>query len=189
MSAPRRDLSHYPISLRHLSVDGQMQIRVSLAHSEHMFPGPLHADGVSSPTIDLDVVRRDELANTINIAGADDLFNVTTDHEFILVCCHASMVTPNIESIYPKGRLARHLVAEIRLVILFVENPTSTGFKRFIFFHQKRHPREMGAGGIQAFLTHLAAQQNVAALDARIKPSNAPVFLYPQGKPTIAKGP
>lgn len=34
--------------------------------------------------------------------------------------------------------------------------------KRFIYFHQKRHPREMGAKEIQAYLTHLAVNRNVS---------------------------
>lgn len=28
--------------------------------------------------------------------------------------------------------------------------------KRFILFHHKRHPNEMGAAEVEAFLTHLA---------------------------------
>ena len=35
--------------------------------------------------------------------------------------------------------------------------------KRFILFHHKRHPSEMGAPEIQAFLAHLAQEKNVAA--------------------------
>ena len=35
--------------------------------------------------------------------------------------------------------------------------------RRYILFHQKRHPEEMGAPEIQAFITHLATQRNVAA--------------------------
>ncbi|MDO8310993.1 MAG: phage integrase N-terminal SAM-like domain-containing protein [Sideroxyarcus sp.] len=35
--------------------------------------------------------------------------------------------------------------------------------KRFIFFHGKRHPKEMGAAEVEAFLTHLAVEGNVAA--------------------------
>ncbi|MEJ2631267.1 MAG: phage integrase N-terminal SAM-like domain-containing protein [Acidihalobacter sp.] len=31
--------------------------------------------------------------------------------------------------------------------------------KRFILFHGKKHPREMGAPEVEAFLTHLAAQR------------------------------
>ena len=35
--------------------------------------------------------------------------------------------------------------------------------RRFIFFHAKRHPKEMGAAEVSAFLTHLAVQRNMAA--------------------------
>ena len=35
--------------------------------------------------------------------------------------------------------------------------------KRFILFHDKRHPKEMGAEEITAFLTHLAVKENVSA--------------------------
>jgi site-specific recombinase XerD len=31
--------------------------------------------------------------------------------------------------------------------------------RRFILFHGKRHPREMGAGEVEGFLTHLAVQR------------------------------
>ncbi len=35
--------------------------------------------------------------------------------------------------------------------------------KRFILFHGKRHPRDMGAEEIAAFLTHLAVNKHVSA--------------------------
>ena len=35
--------------------------------------------------------------------------------------------------------------------------------KRYIFFHGKRHPAEMGAAEVSAFLTALAVQSKVAA--------------------------
>jgi len=35
--------------------------------------------------------------------------------------------------------------------------------KRFILFHGKRHPEKMGAEEVRAFLSDLAANQNVAA--------------------------
>ena len=35
--------------------------------------------------------------------------------------------------------------------------------KRFILFHNKRHPRDMGEKEITAFLTYLAVNKNVAA--------------------------
>jgi hypothetical protein len=39
----------------------------------------------------------------------------------------------------------------------------STGVKRYVLFHQKRHPREMGLPEVAAFLTDLAVEQQVAA--------------------------
>ena len=35
--------------------------------------------------------------------------------------------------------------------------------KRFIFFHGKRHPKEMGEQKVTAFLNHLATKANVSA--------------------------
>jgi hypothetical protein len=37
----------------------------------------------------------------------------------------------------------------------------------FILFHGKRHPNEMGAPEIQAFLTHLAVEQNRGSFSSR----------------------
>ena len=51
--------------------------------------------------------------------------------------------------------------------------------KPYIFFHQKKHPRDMEAEEIQTFLTHLAAQRNVAA-STQNQALNALVFLYRQ---------
>jgi len=41
--------------------------------------------------------------------------------------------------------------------------------KRFILHHGKRHPRELGAAEVEAFLTHLAVEGKVSA-SRRIKP-------------------
>lgn len=35
--------------------------------------------------------------------------------------------------------------------------------RRFILFHEKRHPRDMGSRGATVFLTHLAVDRNVSA--------------------------
>jgi len=35
--------------------------------------------------------------------------------------------------------------------------------KRFILFHGKRHPKDMGAAEVEAFLTHLAVEGKVSA--------------------------
>ena len=49
--------------------------------------------------------------------------------------------------------------------------------KRYIYFHGVRHPAEMGAPEIQAFLTHLAVDQNVAA-STQNQALSALLFLY-----------
>ena len=49
--------------------------------------------------------------------------------------------------------------------------------KRFIFFHNKRHPKDMGENEIKAFLTDLAVNKNVAA-STQNQAFNALLFLY-----------
>ena len=49
--------------------------------------------------------------------------------------------------------------------------------KRFIIFHDKRHPRDMGAHEVEAFLTHLAVEGNVAAATQN-QALSAILFLY-----------
>jgi site-specific recombinase XerD len=49
--------------------------------------------------------------------------------------------------------------------------------RRFILFHPKRHPRELGATEIEAFLTHLAVDGKVAA-STQNQALAALLFLY-----------
>jgi hypothetical protein len=49
--------------------------------------------------------------------------------------------------------------------------------KRFILFHDKRHPQTMGAAEVQAFLTDLAVTQHVAA-STQNQALSALLFLY-----------
>ena len=48
---------------------------------------------------------------------------------------------------------------------------------KYIFFHNKRHPNEMGAPEIEQFLSHLAEQRNVAA-STQNQALSAILFLY-----------
>ena len=52
--------------------------------------------------------------------------------------------------------------------------------KRFIRFHGVRHPQEMGADEVKAFLSHLATQMNVAA-STQNQAFSALLFLVPGG--------
>jgi len=49
--------------------------------------------------------------------------------------------------------------------------------RRFILFHGKRHPAEMGAAEIRAFLAHLAQERNVSA-STQNQALSAVLFLY-----------
>jgi site-specific recombinase XerD len=49
--------------------------------------------------------------------------------------------------------------------------------RRFILFHDKRHPKQMGAKEIENFLSHLAVDRNVAA-STQNQALSAILFLY-----------
>lgn len=49
--------------------------------------------------------------------------------------------------------------------------------KRFILFHNKRHPQEMGTAEVEAFLTHLAVDGHVSA-STQNQALSALLFLY-----------
>lgn len=49
--------------------------------------------------------------------------------------------------------------------------------KRYILYHNKTHPKDMGKAEIQAFLTHLATERNVSA-STQNQALRALIFLY-----------
>jgi integrase len=49
--------------------------------------------------------------------------------------------------------------------------------RRYILFHNKRHPNQLGVAEIEAFLTHLAVQEHVAA-STQNQALSALLFLY-----------
>ena len=51
--------------------------------------------------------------------------------------------------------------------------------RRFVHFHGLRHPRELGASEVEAFLTHLASERNVSA-STQGQAKSALLFLYKQ---------
>ena len=60
---------------------------------------------------------------------------------------------------------------------LRTENTYREWIKRFIFFHGKRHPREMGAPEVERFLSDLAVNRHVAS-STQNQAFNALLFLY-----------
>src|ERR1043165_4099030 len=59
------------------------------------------------------------------------------------------------------------------------ENCYVQWIRRYILFHGKKHPREMGAREVEAFLTELAVVRRVSA-STQNQALNALVFLYAQ---------
>lgn len=51
--------------------------------------------------------------------------------------------------------------------------------RRFILFHRKRHPQEMGAPEVEAFLSHLAVERNVSA-STQNQAKAVQLYLYKQ---------
>jgi site-specific recombinase XerD len=49
--------------------------------------------------------------------------------------------------------------------------------RRYILFHRKRHPAEMGSEEVTAFLSHLAVKRNVSA-STQNQALSALLFLY-----------
>ena len=75
------------------------------------------------------------------------------------------------------------LVDRIREVMRFKHYSLSTEesyvgwYRRFVKFHELRHPKDMGAAEVESFLTDLAVQRNVVAATQN-QALNALVFLF-----------
>jgi hypothetical protein len=81
----------------------------------------------------------------------------------------------------PKARLLDQVreVLRVRHYSLRTEQAYIAWIKRFIFFHHKRHPRELGTPDIEAFLTDLAVRQRVSS-STQMQAFNTLIFLYRQ---------
>ena len=72
-----------------------------------------------------------------------------------------------------------HQILRVRHYALATESCYVQWITRFILFHHKRHPRDMGAAEVEQFLTHLAVAGHVS-LSTQNQALNALVFLYKQ---------
>ncbi|MGE3540005.1 MAG: integron integrase [Candidatus Tectimicrobiota bacterium] len=79
----------------------------------------------------------------------------------------------------PKTKLLDQMRQILRLKHLSIrtEEAYVSWVRRFILFHGKRHPQDMGAAEIRAFLSHLAIHGQVAAATQN-NALNALLFLY-----------
>ncbi len=77
----------------------------------------------------------------------------------------------------------QHLLPQVREMLrvkhlsISTERSYCNWIRRFILYHKKKHPAQMGRPEIEAFLTHLAVAKNVAA-STQNQAFNALLFLY-----------
>ena len=81
----------------------------------------------------------------------------------------------------PKKKLLDQVRDVLRLkhYSIRTEQAYTDWIRRYIFFHSKRHPQEMGYAEVEAFLTYLAVDQHVAA-STQTQALSALLFLYRQ---------
>ncbi len=85
---------------------------------------------------------------------------------------HATTATPPPRLLDQLRARLRTLHYSIRTEQVYVD-----WARRFILHHGKRHPRDMGAAEVEAFLTHLAVGRNVSAATQN-QAKSALLFLY-----------
>ena len=79
--------------------------------------------------------------------------------------------------------MASKFMEEVRRVLRLhhysfqTEKTYSQWIRRFILFHGKRHPKEMGAPEVEAFLSHLATSERVSA-STQNQALSSLLFLY-----------
>lgn len=85
----------------------------------------------------------------------------------------------NKRGVVQKPRLLDEVRARIRAKHYSrrTEESYTQWIKHFILYHGKRHPRDMGAGEVEAFLSSLATQRNVSA-STQNQALAALLFLY-----------
>lgn len=78
-------------------------------------------------------------------------------------------------------RLLDQVRARIRVMHYSIrtEEAYTDWARRFILFHQKRHPKNMGAAEVEAFLSHLATERSVSS-STQNQAKAALLFLYKQ---------
>ena len=86
-------------------------------------------------------------------------------------CCHARHGTqPGLLAVARERMRTRHLA-------LRTEQAYLHWLRRYVAFHERRHPRELGAPEVEQFLTHLAVHRKVSAATQN-QALQALLFLY-----------
>jgi integron integrase len=83
------------------------------------------------------------------------------------------------EPVIQQPKLLEQVVSKLRVkhYSLRTEKAYVDWIKRYILHHGKRHPKDMGATEVEAFLTHLAVARNVSA-STQNQAKSAILYLY-----------
>ena len=88
-----------------------------------------------------------------------------------------------VQARHPHGSRPPRLLDQVREVIrmkrysIRTEEAYVPWIKRFVLFHDKRHPRDMGPEEVRQFLTHLAVTRRVSA-STQNQALSAILFVY-----------
>src|SRR5437870_6111104 len=66
-------------------------------------------------------------------------------------------------------------VCRVRHLSLRTEQAYRNWIKRYIFFHDKGHPRDLDAEAVRTFLTHLAVNERISASTQNFDPRSAKI--------------
>jgi len=90
-----------------------------------------------------------------------------------------SQLSPTEQSDTTPPRLLDRVRAEIRIrhYSIRTEDTYVDWIRRYILFHNKRHPQDMGAAQVNEFLSHLATDRGVSA-STQNQAKSALLFLY-----------
>ncbi|WP_425411750.1 phage integrase N-terminal SAM-like domain-containing protein [Methylomicrobium lacus] len=94
--------------------------------------------------------------------------------QYLIIDSNLPMLAKNtppklLDQVRDKIRVKHYSIRTEKLYVQWI--------KRFILFHGKRHPLEMGAVEVEAFLTHLAVESHVSA-STQNQALSALLFLY-----------
>lgn len=102
-----------------------------------------------------------------------------------MVCIYIYFIlkTGHFSNLFKMVKSPKKLLDQVRDRIRLKHYSIRTGrsytswIKRFILFHNKKHPKDMGVAEIEEFLTHLAVRRKVAQ-STQNQALNAIIFLY-----------
>ena len=89
------------------------------------------------------------------------------------------MTPADVADTPPAPKLLDQVRARIRVKYYSIRTETQylQWIKRYLFFHGKRHPRDMGAAEVEAFLSDLAVNGGVSS-STQNQALSALLFLY-----------